>query len=132
MSCKSVLYAANTAQQTIATGGIVNFGNAVRRYGQNANIIGGNVVLSGSGYYEIAANITFSPNGAGPVVVRILQDGAPIPGAVFERTTAASLIYSGEIPVIVRVQCCRDSVITVEMTGATNTVTNAAIVVEKL
>lgn len=132
MSCKSALYAANTAEQTIATGGFVNFGTPIRRFGQNINIAGGAVILSGQGYYEIATNITFSPNGAGPVTVTILKDGVPIPGAVFQRTTANGLIYSGEIPVIVRIQCCKESVISVEMTGATNTVTNAAIVVEKI
>ncbi|MCQ2509938.1 MAG: hypothetical protein MJ116_05685 [Lachnospiraceae bacterium] len=132
MSCKAALYAANVTEQTIDTGGIVNFGNPIRRFGQNISVIGGNVILSGQGYYEIATNITFSPNGAGPVTVTILADGVPVPGAVFERTTANGLIYSGEIPAIIRVQCCKPVTITVEMAGATNTVTNAAIVVEKI
>lgn len=55
---KSVIYANNSSTQTtVATGSIINFGSIVRRYGCNLNLSGGNVVIDGSGYYDVDVNV---------------------------------------------------------------------------
>ena len=131
MSCKSCVYGANTASQNIVDGGTINFGSIVRRFGNNTNIAGGNGVVIGEGYYDIDTNITFTA-AAGTVTIALYKDGVPITGATATRTTAATSSYTITIPALVRQKCCCESVITAVLTGEDTTVTNAAIIIEKV
>lgn len=131
MSCKSCVYGANTAAQTLVDGNTINFGSIVRRFGNNTNLSGGNGVVIGEGYYDIDTNITFTA-AAGTVTIALYKDGVPIPGATATRTTAATSSYTITIPALVRQKCCCEATITAVLTGADTTVTNAAIVIEKV
>ena len=131
MSCKSVLYAANTASQDVAANGVVNFGSAVRRFGQNCNISGGNVTVSGSGYYDVDVNISYLGSAADTATFSVYNDGVAIPGASAIVTTAASTAGCLTIPAVIREKCCMESTITVQSDIAV-TVNNASIVVKKV
>ena len=129
---KSVLYAVNSSTQPfVATGTVVNYGLPVRRYGNNINVSGGNVVVDGIGYYSIDTNLTVTPSGAGTLLVQVYKDGVAIPGANITRTVAADTAYAVTIPAIIRQNCCCDSTITVEFSGVAGNISNAAMVAEK-
>ncbi len=133
MSCKSGLYAVNNASQTMTINGVINFGQLVRKFGQNINLSGGNVVLRGVGYYNISANFVLTANGAGPVVIQLYRNGVPIAGAVASMTTTATRVYTLSIPPVkVREFCCNEDIITAVITGDASTITTAAINVDKL
>lgn len=129
--CRSAIYAVNTAEQDIALGGVINFGSAVRRFGTNCNIAGGNVVIEGAGYYDIIASFTIEA-AAGTTTISLYKDGLPIPGATATLTTVADTTYAMTIPAIVRNQCCIESVITAVVSGTAQTVSNATIKVERI
>lgn len=132
MSCKSALYAANTQSQTLVTGGTVNFGSIVRKYGCNLEMSGGNPVVAGYGYYGIDVNISFTAGDAGDVIIALYKDGTPITGAKSTTAVAASSAYSVSIPAIIREACNCESTVTVTVSGVPVVVDNAAVVIEKL
>ena len=133
MSCKSCLYAANTNTQAVAVNGVISFGNVVRRFGNNVGISGGNVIMNGAGYYDIDTNITFADTAAGTATIQLYANGTAIPGALAQITTGtANAVHSISIPAVVRNTCCADNIITAVVTGVAISVTNAAIVVEKI
>lgn len=128
---KSVLYSVNsTPQNYIANGTVINFGAPVRRYGQNIDISGGNVVVAGTGYYSVDLNIGFT-SAAGDVTVQVYKDGVAIQGAMAIVTAAATTSYSLTIPTLIRETCDCESTITVVISGTAGTVNNASILVEK-
>lgn len=125
---KSLLYAANTTSQAVAVGGVINFGNIVRRYGCRCTISGGNAIVRGSGYYDISTNNSFLAGGNGTVTLTLMQDGIAIPGGSTSMTVAAGSTYALTIPTTpVRIMCDRESTITAVITGVAGTVTSAAI-----
>lgn len=132
MSCKSALFAANTNDQTLAIGNVINFGSIVRRFGCNCNLSGGNATIQGSGYYDINTNFTFTASTAGTVIITLYKDGTQIPGAISTTTVVADSIYSINISAIVREACCCESTITAVLSGTTGTINNAAIILEKI
>ena len=127
---KSLLYSANTNVQTVNSGGTVNFGSPVRRYGCDLNSLNGNVRVNTRGYYTVSPNLTFTAT-AGTAVITVLQDNVPITGATASLTTAADTVYTISFPAVLR-QCCDcDSVISVSISGVTATVTNATVTAVK-
>lgn len=129
--CKSALYAANTGIQQVAAGGQIDFGRIIRRFGQNISLSGGNAVAIGSGYYEITVNIAFEAIAAGELNVAVYIDGTQIPGAIVTVPGTADIVYTETIPALIRVRCCRESIITVVPSEAV-TISNAAIVIKKI
>lgn len=132
MGCNSALYAANTTSQTVNTNGVISFGNIVRRFGCKLGMSGGNVIISGSGYYDIDANFTVEAGTAGVLTIALYKDGVAIPGANASITAVADSVYNITIPVIVRQTCDCESTITAELVANTGTFGNAAIAVEKV
>lgn len=128
---KSALYSVNSNSQTIAVGGTVNFGNTVRRFGNNIHMSGGNANLIGQGYYDINAHIGFTGL-AGVTTITLYKDGIAIPGAVASITTANNALYDVNISALVRNFCCGESTITAVVSGVGATVTNATVKVEKV
>lgn len=129
---RSILYAANTtAQTTVATGTVIDFGRIVRRYGSNLNLSGGNVTTMGMGYYDFDANVSFTAGGAGTATIQLYKDGTAIPGASATFTTESATRYAITIPFTTRDRCCCESTITAVVSGVAGSVTNAAINVAK-
>lgn len=129
---KSVLYTANSNSQAVSVNGTINLGSIVRRYGNNVNVSGGNVTITGPGYYLIDSNFSFEADAAGVATITLYKDGVAIPGATESKTVAADSVYMASIPCIVREFCCNQSVITAVISGVPGTFSNAAMVVEKL
>lgn len=128
---KSVLYASNTSNQTLSTGDVINFGSIVRKYGCNCNLSGGNVVVSGTGYYNMDTIFTLTASAAGNAIITLYKDGVAIPGGIATFTMAAGDLCAVSIPAMIRQHCCCDATITAVLTGIAGTMNNAAIVVEK-
>jgi len=133
MSCKMALYGANTASQSIvAAGTVINFDAIVRRFGCGLGLSGGNVTIKGSGYYDLDVNLSILPTAAGVATIQIFKDGVAIPGAQAVVNLVASESAAVTIPAIIRELCDCEDTITVQVSGADGSVTNAAIVVEKI
>lgn len=133
MSCKSAIYTANTATQAVAIGGILALGSIIRRFGCSVNLNGNGITLSEPGYYNVDASIVVAPTAAGTVTVTLFQDGVAVPGAVASATTtAAADAITLNIPALVRVMCNSNSILTFVLTGAASSVTNVAVVAEKI
>lgn len=137
MSCKSAIFTANTSAQTVAVGGTLALGSIVRRYGCNLNLNGNSITVNGcndAGYYDVKASVTAAPAAAGTVTVTLLRNGVAVPGA----TASAAVSTAGNpvtLPIValVREFCCGDdSALTLVLSGATATVTNVAVVVERV
>lgn len=129
---KSLLYGVNRTLQTVVVGDRVNFGNIVRRYGCNINMTGGEVYISGEGYYNLDASVTVEAGAAGIVTVTLLRDGSIIPGAVVSQTVAVGDTVTLTVPPsVIREKCCGESTITAVISGVTGTISNATIRVVK-
>ena len=127
---KSMLYAVNTADQTIDAGGSVMFTEIIRQTGNSIKLRSGHVETEEAGYYHVAVNLTIQPAAASAVTAQILLNNNPVPGAVASLTPGA-INEAGSvcIPCIVRTYGCpmaEPSVLTVEISGDC-TVTNATV-----
>ena len=129
---KSLLYGVNGTPQTISIGDRVNFGNIVRRYGCNLNMSGGEVFVTGEGYYNIDSSITFVAGAAGIATITLLRNGSIIPGAGASQTVAEGDTITLTVPPsVIRQKCCGESTITAVISGVTGVISNATIRVVK-
>lgn len=129
---KSVLYGVNRASQTIVVGDRVNFGNIVRKYGCNINMSGGEVFVTGEGYYNIDSSITFVAGAEGIATITLLKDGSIIPGAGASQTVASGDTITLTVPPsVIRQKCCGESTITAVISGVVGVISNATIRVVK-
>lgn len=138
------MYSANTTAQTLAIGGTINMGAAIRRYGcvrgtstPFANTNGTTTTLSSCGkspaYFDVDAAFVVIPTAAGTVTITAFQDGVAIPGATASATVAAAAT-SVTLPLVFGVRLntgVTSSNITYVLTGAASSVTNAAQTVSK-
>ena len=133
---KSAIYTANTTAQNVAVNGLINPGTVIRRYGCNIHMSGNSINIAGTGYYDIDASFTLAPTAAGNVTISVYKDGVVVPGATATTTaTAANDPVNLSISSLVREYCpCADDIsnLTFVLSGTAASVTNAAIVVEKL
>lgn len=129
---KSILYGVNSNAQTVIVGDRIDFGSIVRRYGKNINLSGGEVLVTGDGYYSIDASATVVAGAAGIVTITLLKDGSVIPGASASMTVADGNTVTLNIPsCAVRQKCCCESTISAVISGVIGVVANATILVEK-
>ena len=129
---KAILYGVNSNPQTVIVGDRVNFGSIVRRYGSNLNMTGGEVYVTGEGYYAIDASATIVAGAAGIVTVTLLKDGSVIPGAGASATVADGDTVTLNIPAcVIRQKCCCESTISAVISGVIGQIINATILVEK-
>lgn len=136
---RSEIYTANTSPNVLTVSTSVPFatiplGSTIRRFGCNLNQLGNGITASGAGYYKVSANITAQPSAVGTVTASLFRDGVAVPGA----TASASVSTAGNsvtlpIDALIRNQCCDSSAtLTIALSGTTATVTNIAVVVDKL
>ena len=131
---KSAIYTANTTAQTVAAGGTIALGSIIRRFGCSVNLNGNGINLKDGGYYDVDVSVTAAPAAVGTVTVTLFRNGVAVPGA-----TASAAVSTANNPVnlsitaLVRENCCGDdSTLTLVLTGTASSVTNAAVVVEKI
>lgn len=131
---RSAIYTANTGAQAVAVGGTINLGGIVRRFGCAVDLNGGTINLSEPGYYDSDISITAEPTAAGTITATLYNGGVAVPGATASATAAAAGDpVSLSIDALVRVACCGNSgALSVILSGAAASVTNIAVVVEKL
>lgn len=127
----ALLYAANeNTQAYVAAGTVIDFGETVRRHGNNIILSGGNVEVEGAGFYSGIVNLSFT-GAAGTATIQVYKNGVPIRGARVIRTTVADTSFVAAIPFAIRDKCCCGDVITVGISGVAGNVTNAAILTVK-
>lgn len=133
MSCKSAIYAVNSATQNLAVNDNVNFGQIVRRFGDNLNLSAGSVVEIGTGYYKHTAHFNVLGGAtAGDLVITLYENGMPIPGAVATQSIGTGYEYSITIPAITRLNCCQEKAITAVISGVPVIVNSASILTERI
>lgn len=81
MGCPSMIYTVLTNTE-VTEGGGAGFGTPTRRYGGALRLDGSGIALNGSGYFDIDATLSFTPEAAGPVTIQFFQDGQPLAGAL--------------------------------------------------
>lgn len=133
---KSAIFTANTTAQTVAVGGTLSLGSIIRRYGCDLNLNGNSIAINGcndAGYYDVKASVTAAPTAAGTVTVSLFRNGVAVPGATASAAGAAGSPVALPIAALVREFCCgEDSALTLVLSGAAATVSNVALVVERI
>ena len=121
----------------MAVGGTLSLGSIIRRYGCDLNLNGNSITVNGcndAGYYDFKASVTAAPTAAGTVTVTLFRNGVAVPGA----TASAAVSTAGNpvalpIAALIREFCCGDdSALTLVLSGAAATVSNVAVVVERI
>lgn len=132
----NLIYTANIAGAAALTdGSTIPLGSIERRNGCAIDLNGDNILLRGTGYYEVGATFTFVPSVAETVTIKLYKDGVEVPGAEAEVNTDAAATLP--IMAIVRESCCASTgqlSFRVSTSIATTTVQllNAAVTVVKL
>jgi len=137
MSCKSAMYTANTTNQTLTAGSTVDLGSIIRRFGQNINLNGDDINVSGAGYYDINAEfvLTGTATSAATTTITLMKDGVGVQGATTSVSMAAGDVVTVGINALVREYgCCCDnnSNLSFLISGTGAIVNNASVVVEKV
>lgn len=132
----SAIYTANTSAQNVAVNGNINLGSIIRKFGCNIDLTGDAIRIAGAGYYDIDASFTVAPTAAGNVTITAYKDNVAIPGATATETvTAANDVVNLNFSSLVRefCSCCEGaSNLTFVLSGTAASVTNSAIIVEKI
>lgn len=101
----SAIYALAT-NVNVAADGTIPVGTVVRRLGCDMRVEGDAIACCGRGYYAVDVTATISPDAAGAVGIRLLQDGASVPGAMALGNGTISQPMSLSLSAVVRkVQC---------------------------
>ena len=118
---KSALYAINSTQQTLASGGSVDLGNPVHGFGQTRcqktiDASGNNLTLRDGGMYGIVISATVTASAPATVTLQAFQDGVAfgIPKSV--TIAAANDVESITLNLGPRVACSGSSIITLAAT----------------
>lgn len=131
---KSALYTVNTTNQAVADGGTIAVGQAVRRFGCNANVSGQGIAIR-DGYFDISASVTLTPSAAGAITITLLDNGVAVQGATSTITAAADPTTLNLIGMVRDRGGCgfpTGSNLTLQLTGQAATVNNVAVKVVKL
>lgn len=137
MSCKSLIYAATTASSAVIANGTLPLSTIIRRRGRDVNLSGNSIAITdtGSNYYLVTVNATFTAPVAGVISLALQQNGVSITGATASTTvtTATTEVRSLSFSAIVRTfnGGTIDS-LTIVNNGLAATFSNIAITVEKL
>lgn len=127
---RAALYASNETAQALTADSIINMGTINRRFGTNADMQGGDVLLKGAGYYQITVDMNITA-AAGTTAITFEKDGVPIPGAKISLTTTAQ-DYSISRSFMVRNSCPKETVITAVLGNLATAVNNIAVTVVKV
>lgn len=137
MSCKSLIYAATTASSAVIANGTLPLATIIRRRGRDVNLSGNSIAITdtGSNYYLVTVNATFTAPVAGVISLALQQNGVTVAGATASTTvtTATTEVRSLSFSAIVRTfnGGTIDS-LTIVNNGLAATFSNIAITVEKL
>lgn len=137
MFCKSLIYAANTASSSVVSGATLPLTTIVRRRGCDLNLSGNAIAITdtGSNYYMVTVNATFTAPVAGDVTLVLQQNGVNVTGATASTTitTPTTEVRSLSFQTMVRTFNNQGlDNLTIVDTGVGAVFTNIAITVEKI
>lgn len=131
---KSAIYLVNNTNPIVTVDSVIPLGSVIRRFGCALALNGNTVTADEVGYYDVNASVTAEPTAAGTVAVTLYNNGVAVPGATASATAAAAgdpVNVSFES--LVRVLCHgAPGALTLVLSGAEATVTNVAVVAEKI
>lgn len=78
---QAIIQTVNANNQVLTVNSLIGLGTTTNRYGCGLNQNGNGIEISGSGYYEIKANVTITPTAAGNVTINMQKNGINVPGA---------------------------------------------------
>lgn len=106
MSCKSLIDVATTASSAVLANGTLPLATIVRRRGCDVNLSGNSIAITdtGSNYYLVAVNATFTAPVAGSITLNLQQNGVNVTGATASTTitTATTEVRSLSFQTVVR------------------------------
>lgn len=106
MACKSLIDVATTASSAVVANGTLPLATIVRRRGCDVNLSGNSIVITdtGSNYYLVTVNATFTAPVAGAITLALQQNGVTVTGATASTTitTATTEVRSLSFQAIVR------------------------------
>ena len=106
MSCKSNIYVATTTSSSVLANGVLPLSTIVRRRGCDINLSGNSVAITdtGSNYYLVLVDATFTAPVAGTIALTLQQNGANVTGATASTTvtTATTEVRSLSFPAVIR------------------------------
>lgn len=132
---KSAIYTANTTEQALAIGASIDPGTIIRRYGPNINLVGNAININGAGYYSVNASFIILGTAAGTATISLVRDGVAIPGATASASLGVGDVATLSIDALVReFGCCcnNNSNLSFVLSGTPGTISNVAIVVERI
>lgn len=130
---KSAIYVVNNTNPLVTVDSVIPLGSVIRRFGCALALNGNTVTADEVGYYDVAASVTAEPTAAGTVTVSLYNNGVAIPGATASATAAAGDPVNVSFESLVRVLCHgAPGALTLVLSGAEATLTNVAIVAEKI
>lgn len=133
MSCKNLIYTAQTTQAAVLADGTIPLGTVVRRYGSCIDLNGNGIALGENGYYAVNTNVVVAAAAAGNISATLLVNGAAYPGAAASATAvAAGDLVTLPISAVVRAFCCTGPAVLTLVLSAAGTVANAAVAVERV
>ncbi len=130
---RSLIFTANSSEQSVLDGGVINLGNIQRRYGNNCQLSGTGILITGTGYYDISATFSVTPTAAGTVTITAYNGDVPVNGINSTATVSATDITTPmSVTGIVRLFCADDTgMITFKVSGVDVDISNAAVIVKK-
>lgn len=131
---KSAIYTVNSTDQILAAGSTIDLGSIIRRFGQNINLNGNNIVVSGAGYYNIDVQVTITGTTAGTATITLMKDNVAVQGANASYSLAVGDVTTIGINALIREYgcCCNNtSNLSLMISGIGATINNVAVVIEK-
>ena len=131
----SVLYVVNNTTQSVDANGVINLGTIIHKNNQSqANVSGNNIVIKGTGYFNISVNLTYTASATGDVVTQVYVNGTPVTGAITTNTVATASTQSIRANInteILKAYHCNDTIITIVNTGIAASYTNIAVRIKR-
>lgn len=121
-----------TAGTAIADGGVYPIPQVNRKFG--CDIVGNGVgaTCKNAGYYRVTGSITVVAGAAAVITAQLYVNGLPYSGATASLSAANGATISLPINTVVRVNCCANPAeLTVVISGAATTTSNADLTVTK-
>lgn len=125
------IYTANPTAVALGANAVIPLGSIVRRYGCGLDLNGNGINVSGGGFYDVNASVSYTPTAAGLLTVQLLADGVAVPGAVATVTGAAGNTANLSIVGMIRRGCDGSGTLTLTVDQA-GTLENVALVVERV
>lgn len=136
MSCRSALYTVNQTNQTLTPAAdaftTIPFGNIIRRFGRHINTDGTGIYINDPGYYDVGTVANVTPAAAGPITLKMTNNGVDIPGMSVTVTGTADEPLTIPLRGLIRLYGCNSGGLLTLSIDSEVTILNVSTVVERI